>query len=109
MGLFYLFLIIIPAGLILTGFAAYFISRAAFKPIAQMSDTAKNISGENLDKRLELPKAKDEVRALGVTLNEMIERIESVTIEEIADIAQHIFDGNDRCRTKRKPAVRVGK
>ncbi len=76
-GLFYLFLIIIPAGLILTGFAAYFISKAAFKPIARMSDTAKNISGENLDKRLELPKAKDEVRALGVTLNEMIERIDN--------------------------------
>ena len=75
--LFYLFLIIVPGGLILTGFAAYFISRAAFKPIARMSDTAKNISSENLDKRLELPKAKDEVRALGVTLNEMIERIDN--------------------------------
>ncbi len=57
-------LIIIPVGLILTGFAAYFISKAAFKPITQMADTAKNISGENLDKRLDLPKAKDEVRAL---------------------------------------------
>ncbi len=75
--LFYLYLIIIPAGLILTGLAAYFISKAAFKPIVQMSDTAKNISAENLDKRLELPKAKDEVRALSVTLNEMIERIDN--------------------------------
>ena len=75
--LFYLFLIIIPAGLIITGFAAYFISKAAFKPITQMANTAKNISGENLDKRLELPKAKDEVRSLGETLNEMIERIDN--------------------------------
>ena len=75
--LFYLFLIIIPAGLILTGFAAYFISRAAFKPITKMTDIAKNISGKNLDKRLELPKAKDEVRSLGETLNEMIERIDN--------------------------------
>ncbi len=74
--LFYLFLIIIPAGLIITGIAAYFISKAAFKPIVQMADTAKSISGVNLDKRLELPKAKDEVRALGETLNEMIERID---------------------------------
>ncbi len=74
--LFYLFIFIIPAGLILTGFAAYFISKAAFKPINQMAETAKNISGENLDKRLELPKAKDEVRKLGETLNEMIERID---------------------------------
>ena len=75
--LFYLFLTIIPAGLIITGFAAYFISKAAFKPITQMANNAKNISGENLDKRLELPKAKDEVRALGETLNEMIERIDN--------------------------------
>ena len=75
--LFYLFLIIIPAGLILTGLAAYVISKAAFAPIAQMADTAKSVSGENLDKRLDLPKARDEVRALGETLNEMIERIDN--------------------------------
>ena len=75
--LFYLFLIIIPAGLIITGIAAYFISKAAFKPIAQMADTAKNISGVNLEKRLKLPKARDEVHALGETLNEMIERIDN--------------------------------
>jgi signal transduction histidine kinase len=75
--LFYLFLIIIPVGLIITGFAAYFISKTAFKPITQIAETAKNISGENLDKRLELPKAKDEVRALGEKLNEMIERIDN--------------------------------
>ncbi len=75
--LFYLFLIIIPAGLIITGIAAYFISKAAFRPIAQMADTAKSISGVNLDKRLDLPKAKDEVRVLGETLNEMIGRIDN--------------------------------
>lgn len=74
--LLYLFFLIIPAGLIITGFAAYFISRAAFKPITQMAETAQNISGENLDRRLDLPKAKDEVRALGETLNGMIERID---------------------------------
>ncbi len=75
--LLYLFLFLIPAGLIVTGIAAYFISNAAFKPIAQMANTARNISAENLDKRLDLPKARDEVRSLGITLNEMIERIDS--------------------------------
>ena len=73
----YLFLMFIPAGLIITGFAAYFISKAAFKPITSMAETAQNISGENLDKRLELPKANDEVRVLAKTLNGMIERIDS--------------------------------
>ena len=75
--LLYLFLIIIPAGLIITGFAAYFISKAAFKPITKMAGTAQNISGENLDKRLELPKANDEVKVLAETLNGMIERIDN--------------------------------
>ncbi len=75
--LLYLFFLIIPAGLIITGFAAYFISRAAFKPITQMIETARNISGENLDRRLDLPGAKDEVRALGETLNGMIGRIDN--------------------------------
>ncbi len=75
--LLYLFLIIIPAGLIITGFAAYFISKAAFNPITKMAGTAEDISGENLDKRLELPKANDEVRVLAETLNGMIERIDN--------------------------------
>ncbi len=74
--LLYIFIIIIPLGLILTGVTAYFISKAAFKPVTQMADTAKNISGKNLDQRLTLPKAKDEIRTLGETLNEMIERLD---------------------------------
>ena len=74
--LFYLFLIIIPGCLIITDVAAFFISKAAFRPMTQMADAAKNISGGNLDRRLKLPKANDEVRALGRTLNEMIGRID---------------------------------
>ncbi len=75
--LFYLFLIIIPLGLLLTGVAAYFITKAAFKPITRMTETARKISGKNLSRRLELPAARDEVRNLGETLNEMIGRIDS--------------------------------
>ncbi|MHB8579697.1 MAG: HAMP domain-containing sensor histidine kinase [Ignavibacteriaceae bacterium] len=75
--LFYIFIIIIPLGLILTGIMAYFISKAAFKPITQMAETAKKITGNNLDQKLKLPKAKDEVRALGETLNEMVERLDN--------------------------------
>ncbi|MDE3057885.1 MAG: HAMP domain-containing histidine kinase, partial [Bacteroidota bacterium] len=74
--LLYLFFVIIPAGLLLTGVAAHLISKAAFKPITHMTETAKKISGKNLDRRLVLPRAHDEVRALGETLNEMIERLD---------------------------------
>lgn len=75
--LFALFLLIIPLALVLTGFTAYIISKAAFKPITKMAKTAKLISASNLDKRLELPRANDEVKMLGETLNGMIERIDA--------------------------------
>ena len=75
--LFYLFILLIPTGLIITGFAAYLISKAAFKPMTRIVSTAKHISVKNLDERIELPKAKDEVRVLAETLNEMIERLDS--------------------------------
>lgn len=75
--MFGLFIILIPIALILTGLAAYFISKAAFKPITAMAETACEISVKNLNIRLKLPKANDEVRLLGETLNEMITRIEA--------------------------------
>ncbi|MCL4551576.1 MAG: HAMP domain-containing histidine kinase, partial [Bacteroidetes bacterium] len=71
-----LFLIIIPLALIITGVMAYIISVAAFKPITRMAKEASLISGNNLDKKLELPRSRDEIRILGETLNEMIKRIE---------------------------------
>ncbi len=73
--LIYLFLITIPLALIITGLIAYFISKAAFKPVSSMVKTAKNITARNLEERLDLPGAKDEVYELGKTLNEMMERI----------------------------------
>ncbi|HED06233.1 MAG TPA: HAMP domain-containing histidine kinase [Ignavibacteria bacterium] len=74
--LLYLFFILIPSGLLLTGITAFFISKQAFKPIIEMANTARTISGSNLDKRLDLPKANDEVKFLGETLNEMISGID---------------------------------
>ncbi len=71
-----LFLIAIPAGLFLAGGAAYLITRLAFRPMMNMITTAEHISAENLDDRLDLPKARDEVHQLGRALNEMIERID---------------------------------
>ena len=76
-SLFYLLIILIPLGLVVTGISAYFLSRAAFKPISKIVATAKKISGKNLDERLELPKAKDEVRELTEALNEMINRLDN--------------------------------
>ena len=70
-----LFVIVIPAVLLLTTLAAYFITRTAFRPITTMIETSRTISAENLESRLQLPKVNDEIRQLGETLNTMMERI----------------------------------
>jgi len=68
-------LLIILAALLIAGLASYFMSKYSFKPVSQMVKTAAEISASNLDRRLELPKAKDEIHLLGKTLNDMIDRI----------------------------------
>jgi len=70
-----LFMIGIPVALLLASVAAYVITRSGFKPIAAMTETARKISADNLDTRIQVPKAKDEVRMLAETFNGMIDRI----------------------------------
>ena len=71
-----LFLIAIPAVLLLAAIAAWLITRAAFAPVTSMIATAGQISARNLGDRLALPRAHDEIRLLGETLNSMMGRIE---------------------------------
>jgi two-component system, OmpR family, sensor histidine kinase ArlS len=71
------FFILIPVSLVTTAVIAYFVSKASFKPIINMAKTANEITINNLNTRLELPKPNDEVKSLGTTLNNMISRIES--------------------------------
>lgn len=87
--------IIIPLALLFTGFTAYLISKAAFKPVMIMSQTAMEISANSLDKRLELPRARDEIYYLGSTLNEMISRLDN----SFRSHRQFIADASHEIRT----------
>ncbi|HTO93898.1 MAG TPA: HAMP domain-containing sensor histidine kinase [Bacteroidota bacterium] len=71
-----LFLFAVPAVLLLAALAAWLITRAAFAPVTAMIGTAARISARNLGDRIPLPRARDEIRLLGETLNSMIDRIE---------------------------------
>jgi signal transduction histidine kinase len=73
----FLFFIVAPAALLLTALAAFFITRIAFKPITSMVHTTRSITAAKLDSRLSVPQAKDEIRELAETLNEMMERIDA--------------------------------
>jgi hypothetical protein len=90
-----LFVIVIPAALLLAGCVAFFIALMAFKPMMRMVKTAEQISATNLHARLEMPRARDEVHMLGRALNDMIERIDNT----IKGQRQFIADASHELRT----------
>ena len=90
-----IFLIVIPLGLLLAGFSAFLIAKKSFKPINKMINTANEISATSLDKRLAIPETNDEVKALSVTLNSMIDRLDKT----FKSHRQFIADASHEIRT----------
>jgi two-component system, OmpR family, sensor kinase len=89
------FMVAIPLALLLAGLGAWIIARLAFRPIARMINTSSAITAENLDLRVALPNARDEVRLLGETLNQMIGRIAAAFESQ----QQFVADASHELRT----------
>ncbi len=78
-------LIIIPLILLLTALGGYYITKKAFSPINNIIRTADKICSENdVRQRIEInPLAKkDELYDLSVTLNTMLDKIQSLIMQE---------------------------
>ena len=90
-----LFFIIIPLALLLAGFSAYLIAKKAFKPVNDIIATANEISAATLNKRLDIPRANDEIKFLSLTLNSMIERLDKT----FRSHRQFIADASHEIRT----------
>ena len=71
------FLFAAPAALLLAAFAGYGLAAAALRPVEAMRRRAEVVSAHETGQRLPLPKAQDELRALAVTLNDMLARLEA--------------------------------
>ena len=69
-------LIGVPPALVLASIAAYFLAGAALAPVERMRARAATISTDEISTRLPLPEANDEIRALGQTLNAMLDRLQ---------------------------------
>lgn len=66
----------VPVALVVISLLAYALARGALRPVEAMRRRASEIGADGRVERLPLPRARDEVAALGVTLNEMLERLE---------------------------------
>ena len=71
-----LLLLAAPA-LLLAAFGGFWLSGRALAPVDRITNEARRISISNLETRLEPPAARDELQRLVLTLNEMLERIDS--------------------------------
>jgi two-component system, OmpR family, sensor kinase len=76
-----------PVALLLAALAAYGVATAALRPVNAMRREAAEISRLGSGRRLPVPPGRDELAALGGTLNEMLERLERSAERERAFVS----------------------
>ena len=74
--LFIILIIAVPFALLVAILGGQFLASKALKPVDQITKTARIITSQNLNQRIEPPKVKDEISRLIETFNEMISRLD---------------------------------
>ncbi|MGC1769748.1 MAG: ATP-binding protein [Candidatus Acidiferrales bacterium] len=67
----------VPLLILFASLLGYWLSGRSLAPVARIIETADRIGVQNLSRRLEVPRARDELRRLTETLNAMLQRIET--------------------------------
>jgi signal transduction histidine kinase len=88
-------LLLTPLAILLAAAGGHFMSRKALKPMAALATQARLINDRNLDIRLPVPSAKDEISDLSCTLNQMLERIDKA----FASVRAFTGDASHELRT----------
>jgi two-component system OmpR family sensor kinase len=98
-----------PIALLLSSLAGYALAGAALRPVEAMRRRAAEISADTAGRRLPLPDAHDEIRRLGDTLNEMLDRLEAGVRRErrfVADASHELRTPLALLRTELELALR---
>lgn len=66
----------LPVGLCLSVFFGYYLTRRSLFPVVKISRAAAKLGADDLNLRLPLPRADDELRKLTVTFNGMLDRLQ---------------------------------
>ena len=84
-----------PVLLLVAALVGYWLSRRALSPVDALVRTARDISGTNLNSRLQKLETGDELQRLSDTLNEMLGRIETAFLR----VTQFTADASHELRT----------
>lgn len=98
-----------PLLLLVAGGGGYWLSRRALSPVDALVRTARQVSGTNLNSRLQKLETGDELQRLSDTLNEMLDRIESAFLritEFTADASHELRTPISLIRTEAELALR---
>ena len=68
--------IAVPALVVVTAFITWQAASRALRPVEAITLQAAAISGSNIDQRVPIHDATDEIRQLGVTVNDMLDRLQ---------------------------------
>jgi signal transduction histidine kinase len=104
-------LISFPLLLIVLGLIAWRVIGAAMRPVEQLRSAADQISGSGRGDRLPVPPSDDEVQALAVTLNSMLDRLDRAREREagfVADAAHELRSPLASMRMQIDVARRLG-
>jgi heavy metal sensor kinase len=85
----------LPLLVLIASLLGYWLSGRSLAPVNRIIKTAESIGVQSLSRRLEVPKARDELRRLTETLNAMLDRIE----KSVARITQFTADASHDLRT----------
>ncbi len=68
--------VLFPLTALITGIAGAFLAKMALDPVHKMIATIHQITAENLKLRIDVPSTKDEIQALALTFNKMVQRLD---------------------------------
>ena len=85
------FAVALPVAIVLAGGVGWLVAGAALRPVERIRIEAEAISGGELDRRLSVPRTRDELTALGASLNRMLGRLQDTVERErrFVDDASH--------------------
>jgi signal transduction histidine kinase len=102
-------LIGLPLALLVASGIGYVVAGAALRPVEEMRGQAAEITATTSGRRLELSEADDEIRRLGGTLNEMLDRLDAGLERErrfVADASHELRTPLASLRTELELATR---
>jgi heavy metal sensor kinase len=88
-------LLLSPVLIIVASAGGYWLSRRALAPVDQITRAAQEINSNNLARRLDVPRSRDELQRLSETLNGMLARLEA----SFNRITQFTADASHELRT----------